>query len=104
MRQVYMCLTTDIVTIYALNRSWDHLDSEDFSPLWTETIKAVGVAGAVIKQFPWVLPLVRVFPREVVRGLDEGMGMLLDWQEVCRISLSFDLISLLISEIGNKCY
>ncbi len=34
MRQVFMCLTTDVVTLYALNRSWNHLDSPDFSPVW----------------------------------------------------------------------
>lgn len=30
MRQVYMCLITDVVTPYTLNRSWNHLDSPDF--------------------------------------------------------------------------
>jgi len=44
MRQVYMCLTTDVVTLYALNRSWNHLDSPDFSPVWVETIKATAAA------------------------------------------------------------
>ncbi|KUJ12388.1 cytochrome P450 [Mollisia scopiformis] len=81
MRPVYMCLTTDIVTLYALNQSWGYLDSEDFAPLWVETIKAVTVAGAVIKQFPWVLPLMRILPRGVVRVMDPGMIMLLEWQE-----------------------
>lgn len=82
MRQVYMCLTTDVVTLYAVNKSWNHLDSPDFSPLWVETIKAVTIAGALIKQFPWILPLVRVVPREVLRKMDPGMAMLLEFQEV----------------------
>jgi hypothetical protein len=37
MRQVYMCLTTDIVTLYAVNHNWHYLDSPDFAPSWVET-------------------------------------------------------------------
>ncbi|KAF8858393.1 cytochrome P450 [Acephala macrosclerotiorum] len=80
MRQVYMCLTTDVVTLYAVNKSWNHLDSPEFSPLWVETIKAICVAGALIKQFPWVLPLVRLVPRPVLQKLDPGMAMMLGSQ------------------------
>lgn len=27
-----MCLTTDVITLYALNHNWNLLDSPDFSP------------------------------------------------------------------------
>lgn len=83
MRQVYMCLTTDVVTLYAVNKNWNHLDSPDFSPLWVETIKAVGAAGAPIKQFPWIFPLMRLIPMAVLQKLDPGMAMLMAYQKVC---------------------
>lgn len=83
MRQVYMCLTTDVVTLYALNRSWNHLDSPDFSPVWVETIKATAAAGHTMKQFPWIFPLIRALPRSVVGAMNPGMLLLLDFQEVC---------------------
>lgn len=83
MRQVYMCLTTDVVTLYALNRSWNHLDSPDFSPVWVETIKATAAAGHTMKQFPFIFPLIRALPRKVVGAMDPGMLLLLDFQDVC---------------------
>jgi Cytochrome P450 len=88
MRQVYMCLTTDIVTLYALNRSWNHLDSPDFSPVWVETIKATAAAGHIMKQFPWIFPVIRALPRCVVGAMNPGMLLLLDFQEVCLCIIS----------------
>jgi hypothetical protein len=91
MRQVYMCLTTDVVTLYALNRSWNHLDSPDFSPVWVETIKATAGAGHLMKQFPFIFPVIRALPRWVVGAMDPGMNLLLDFQEVCAPKSSFTL-------------
>lgn len=85
MRQVYMCLTTDVVTLYSLNRSWNHLDSPDFSPLWVETIKATGAAGHIMKQLPWLFSVIRALPRNVVGAMDPGMLLLLDFQAVCHL-------------------
>lgn len=82
MRHVYMCFTTDVVTLYAVNRSWNHLDSPDFSPPLAETIKAVGAAGALVKQFPSILPIIRALPRELLRKLDPGMVLLLEFEQV----------------------
>lgn len=82
MRRVYMCLTTDIVTLYALSKSWNHLDSPVFSPLWVETIKALAIAGVTLKHFPWLMPLSRMIPREWMRKADPGMVMVLEWQDV----------------------
>jgi len=82
MRQVYMCLTTDVVTLYALNRSWNHLDSPDFSPVWVETIKATAAAGHIMKQFPWIFPVIRALPRRVIGAMNPVMLLLLDFQDV----------------------
>jgi hypothetical protein len=83
MRQAYMCLTTDIITLYALNRSWNHLDSPDFSPFWVETLKAVGKSAILTKYFPFILPFMQSLPMSVVYRMDKGMGMLFDFQHVC---------------------
>lgn len=87
MRQVFMCLTTDVVTLYALNRSWNHLDSKDFSPVWVETIKATASAGHIMKQFPFIFPIIRALPRSVVRAMDPGMLLLLEFQDVSASSI-----------------
>jgi hypothetical protein len=83
MRQVYMCLTTDVVTLYTLNRSWNHLDSPDFSPLWVKSIKELAAAGHLMKQFPWLMAVIRVLPRRVVSAMDPGMVLILEYQDVC---------------------
>jgi hypothetical protein len=59
------------------------LDSPDFSPVWVETIKATAAAGHLMKQFPWIFPVIRALPRSVVGAMNPGMLLLLDFQEVC---------------------
>ena len=81
MRSVYMCLTTDVVTLYALNHSWNHLDSPDFSPMWVETIKATAAAGHLMKQAPWIFPVIRALPRAIVKWMDPRMLLLLEFQD-----------------------
>jgi hypothetical protein len=82
MRPVYMCLTTDIVTLYALNKSWNHLDSSDFSPFWVETIKATGSVGAIAKHFPWLITFMKTLPIWLLRKLNPGLVLLLEFHEV----------------------
>jgi hypothetical protein len=83
MRQVYMCLTTDVVTLYTLNHSWNHLDSPDFSPAWVESMKAMAAAGHLMKQFPWLMTVIRTLPRRAVSAIDPGMVLILEAQDVC---------------------
>jgi hypothetical protein len=85
MRHAYMCLTTDIITLYTMNRSWNHLDSPDFSPFWVETLVSVTKAAAITKFFPMIIPLMKSLPMSLVRKIDPGMAMLFDFQAV-RIS------------------
>jgi hypothetical protein len=77
-----MCLTTDVITLYALNRSWNHLDSPDFSPFWVETLKAIVEVAGFVKFFPWVLPLTQALPMSVIKAISPGMAMLFDYQHV----------------------
>jgi hypothetical protein len=89
MRHAYMCLTTDIITLYAMNRSWNHLDSPDFSPFWVETLVSVVKTAAITKYFPILLPLMQSLPIGLVRKIDPGMAMLFDFQAVglhCRLA------------------
>lgn len=85
----YRCLTTDVVTLYGLNKSWDYLDSEDFSPRWHETIRATATMGHLIKQANWILPLVRALPNAVMRVLSPDMMLILEWQKVCITTIYF---------------
>lgn len=91
MRLAYMCLTTDVITKYSMARSWDHLESPDFSPIWCETIKATAGAGVFMKHFPWLFPIIRALPDRLVAAFNPGMLLLLDFQRV-RLTNSLTLL------------
>ncbi|KAH9205912.1 cytochrome P450 [Leptodontidium sp. 2 PMI_412] len=80
MQSVYMCLTTDIITLYAMNRSWNYLDDPDFSPFWVDTMHGVIQTAALAKYFPWILPLTQALPLSLIRAMHPGMAMLFDFQ------------------------
>lgn len=82
MQSVYMCLTTDIITLYAMNRSWNYLDDPDFSPFWVDTMHGVIQTAALAKYFPWILPLTQALPLSLIRAMHPGMAMLFDFQHV----------------------
>lgn len=82
MREAYMCLTTDVIALYALNRSWNLLDSSDFSPLWLKTLQATEAAGHITKHFPIVLSIFKALPYRIVGAINPGMLLLLQWQRV----------------------
>lgn len=84
-RSLYMCLTTDVITLYALNRSWGHLDSPDLSPLWVQTIESVVKVGAIVKYFPWIQTIAEALPMDWIKAMDPGMWMLLDYRHVCSL-------------------
>lgn len=90
-RSLYMCLTTDVITLYALNRSWGHLDSPDLSPLWVQTIESVVKVGALVKYFPWIQTFAEALPMHWIKKMDPGMFMMLDYR----------LVGFLSSQISN---
>lgn len=85
MRLLWMCFTTDVITIYSMNRSWDHLSSPDFSPLWCQTIKSTAESGHVLKQFPFLFPIIRAMPDWLLGSIQPGMLLLLNFQRVSPI-------------------
>jgi hypothetical protein len=81
-RPVYACLTTDVVTLFTVNRSWNHLDTPDFSPLWVETIQTISATGHLTKQFPFIFSTLPFLPRRLIAAMNPGLVMLLDFQNV----------------------
>ncbi|KAN0095715.1 cytochrome P450 [Hyaloscypha variabilis] len=79
-RPVYACLTTDVVTLFTVNRSWNHLDTPDFSPLWVETIQTISATGHLTKQFPFIFSTLPFLPRRLIAAMNPGLVMLLDFQ------------------------
>ena len=82
MRLAYMCLTTDVITSYALNRCWNHLDIPDWSPLWCKTIRETGEMSKWLKQFPWMWKIMKGLPENIVGALNPGLILVLEMQNV----------------------
>ena len=77
MRFVYTCLTTDVITSYAFNNCWDHLDSEDWSPLWCKTLANAGQMTKWTKQFPWLWNVIRKSPISLIKIFSPGLPLVI---------------------------
>ncbi|KAF7919254.1 hypothetical protein EAE99_008556 [Botrytis elliptica] len=72
-------------TQYALNRSWNHLDSPNFSPLWVETIAETVKLGHLLTQFPILLPISLGLPRWFLKITKPGFAMLMDFRKAIEV-------------------
>lgn len=70
----YRCLTTDVVTEYALGESYHQLDSPDFSDKWFRALRDSGEVALLAKHVPWLLPLMNSLPLWVVKILNPEMA------------------------------
>ncbi|CAG8955073.1 hypothetical protein HYFRA_00007087 [Hymenoscyphus fraxineus] len=75
MRIVYMSYATDVITSFAFNYSWDHLDSSDFNPWWWQTTQSTAAMTKWTKQFPWLLPTLQSLPDSFVAALNPSLGL-----------------------------
>lgn len=73
-------VTTDVITSYAMNDSWNHLDSPDWAPWWPKTIAEGSEMGAFTKQFPWILSIMHQIPLTILWKLNPGLALLAEIQ------------------------
>ena len=76
----FMALTMDIICDYAFAKDRRYLDEPDFKLQWKKTIIGAFEGGALGRQFPWMLPLMKRLPLSVVSAMDPSVGYLLSWQ------------------------
>jgi hypothetical protein len=87
MRYLYSCLTTDIITVHVMNRSWNYLESPDLAKFWLETLEILVRFGAITKYCPMVIRVVEAVPVRILRRLDPGTAMFFEYRKVCAIVL-----------------
>ena len=80
----FMALTMDIICDYAFARDRCYLDELDFQLLWKQTIIGAFEGGALGRQFPWMLPLMKRLPHSMVAAMNPAVGHLLQWQGLVR--------------------
>lgn len=79
-----MALTMDIITHYAYGASYNYLAEEDFKLEWKETVINGSANGALLRQFPWMLPIMKRIPLFVLDMLIPKAGALIHWQRMVR--------------------
>lgn len=89
MRRVYLCLTTNIITLYGLNHSWNLLDTPDFSPAWLEMIQSSQATLHLLRHFPFILSFFLALPDTVLRFINPGAHMIMQWRRgsICQLQL-----------------
>lgn len=75
-----MALTMDIICDYSFAHDPEYLDEADFKLEWKQTIISAFEGGALGRQFPWMLPLMKCLPLPFVAALNPPLGFLLRWQ------------------------
>jgi cytochrome P450 len=76
----FMALTMDIICDYAFANDRKYLDEPDFKLQWKQTIIGAFEGGALGRQFPWMLPLMKKLPISVVSAMNPAVGYLFQWQ------------------------
>lgn len=93
MRLAYMCFTTDVITSFALNHSWNFLDAKDFNPWWWETTQSTAAMTKWAKQFPWLFPIMQNLPGFIVATMNPSLILVLNMQRVSLFPFKYDLRS-----------
>ncbi|TGO20145.1 hypothetical protein BTUL_0001g01570 [Botrytis tulipae] len=87
-RLPFQCYTADIVTLYATNRCWKHLDSPDFNPLWAQTFVALSVISKWAKFLPSIYTLMEHTPRWILNKFAPSVILTLDHNNKIRTQIS----------------
>ncbi|TGO66285.1 hypothetical protein BOTNAR_0064g00230 [Botryotinia narcissicola] len=87
-RLPFQCYTADIVTLYATNRCWKHLDSPDFNPSWAQTFVALSVISKWAKFLPSIYTLMEHTPRWILNEFAPSVILMLDHNNKIRTQIS----------------
>ena len=92
----FKCLATDVITEYALGKSYDLLHTPDFSVKWFEAQRDTGRFTLFAKHFPWLIPLLRRLPVSFVASLHTEMGQALTKAKVALLQVC-DTLGILLN-------
>ena len=97
-------LSIDVITEYAFDDFWGHLDRDDLGEWYPEMVKNIGATMWALQQFPFVLTVVEAIPPQIARKLDPVMRDMLDCKDVSDMILGPDSVFVLISNphVENK--
>ncbi|KAN0093577.1 cytochrome P450 [Hyaloscypha variabilis] len=76
----FTALTMDVISQYSFARDDDYLSEPDFKLQWKETLIGAFEGGALLRQFPWMLRVMNLFPDAWVAWMNPSMKLMLDWK------------------------
>ncbi|KAF2462397.1 cytochrome P450 [Lineolata rhizophorae] len=68
------CLATDIISAYAMGKSYNYLYTDDFFPEWHDIWSNVGRISVLFKPWPWLFNIVDNIPEWCAKRIDKGMA------------------------------
>ncbi|KIW89319.1 uncharacterized protein Z519_10173 [Cladophialophora bantiana CBS 173.52] len=80
LRYAFAALTMDVITDYAFANCYNCLDEPDFAPVWPEAVDSVSEQSHVNKQFPWLLPVMKLVPLWLVERINPHIMRLINFQ------------------------
>ncbi|KFX99303.1 hypothetical protein V490_01849 [Pseudogymnoascus sp. VKM F-3557] len=80
----FSAYTNDIAQEYAFARSDHRVDQDDFEPTFHKASIAGSSSGALMKQYPWVLPLMQSLPESFMTWLDPDMASYFSFQNMIK--------------------
>ncbi len=78
------CVSVDVITDYAFNRSYDLFDLPDLGIRFFELVRGVGPVFWVFQQFTSVVPLALKIPPWLAPKLSEPLGQVVRLKMVCQ--------------------
>ena len=82
LHDAFRAISIDVITDYAFDDCWNHLDSNDFGKWFALMVKSSGFSFWILQQFPFLLAPIKAIPPTIARKLSPTMRDMIDCQEV----------------------
>ncbi|KAL5414760.1 hypothetical protein PMIN04_008884 [Paraphaeosphaeria minitans] len=66
LRDFFAAFSADVIGIVAFGSNYGLLDREDFEPAWQKLMMDLSSGTHIMKQFPWIYPLLKIIPPSIV--------------------------------------
>ncbi|KAL8916382.1 MAG: hypothetical protein Q9172_006324 [Xanthocarpia lactea] len=80
-KDLFGCLTGDVIGQYAFAESYNFLEDPDFSPHWHQVLMDVSMNSHILKQFGFMLPMMKAMPEWMVKLTTPNMIPLMNFQK-----------------------
>jgi cytochrome P450 len=87
--QAYAALTTDIITSYSFNTSYDCIGDTNWRSEWPDAMVESTMSVHMNKQFKWLFPTMQMTPVWIVEKLNPAVLLIINFQKVSSQSALF---------------